>query len=50
MPKGAVIGFDEINNPNWPGETLALVETLGINNLQLKTFSYKPHISYAFIN
>ena len=25
MPKGAIIAFDELNNKNWPGETVALL-------------------------
>ncbi len=28
MPKGAVIAFDELDNPMWPGETLALLESV----------------------
>ena len=29
LTKGSVIGFDELNDPDSPGETLALIETLG---------------------
>jgi len=49
MPKGAVIAFDEIHNPNWAGETQALLDTLGVRDLQLKSFSFEPHVSYAVI-
>ena len=28
MPKGAIIAFDELDNPIWPGETLALLDTI----------------------
>jgi hypothetical protein len=49
MPKGAVIVFDEINHPAWPGETLAVVDALGIPKLRLKRFTFEPHISYAVV-
>ena len=49
MPKGSIIAFDELDNPLWPGETLALLETIGIKNLQLKRFSFDPYIGYAVI-
>jgi hypothetical protein len=49
MPKGAVLAFDEIHNPHWPGETQALVDTIGINNLELKCFNFNPKISYAIL-
>lgn len=29
LTKGAVIGFDELNIPDWPGETVAMREVLG---------------------
>lgn len=49
MPKGAVIVFDELNNRTWPGETLAVMETLGLPNLRIQRFTYEPHVSYAVI-
>ncbi len=49
MPKGSIIAFDELDNPIWPGETLALLETLGINKLELKRLDFDPYISYAEI-
>ncbi len=50
MPKGSVIAFDELNADSYPGETLALIETLGINKLELKRFKIDPYISYGIIN
>jgi hypothetical protein len=47
MPKGAVIAFDELDNPMWPGETLALLESLGINRLRLERIEWDPYISFA---
>ena len=49
MPKGAVIVFDELNNRTWPGETLAVMETLGLTRLRIQRFNYEPHVSYAII-
>jgi hypothetical protein len=31
MPKGSIIGFDELLDPHFPGETMALIELLGAN-------------------
>ena len=31
-----MIAFDELNDPDAPGETLALMETIGLNNVELK--------------
>lgn len=49
MPKGAILAFDELDNPIWPGETLAALETLGLRNLELKRFAWDPYMSYAVI-
>lgn len=47
MPKGAIIVFDELNHPTWPGETLAVLKTLGIRNLRIKRLQFEPLISYV---
>jgi len=49
MPKGSVIAFDELNTKNFPGETLALLETIGIKTLKLKKTKYDSYISYVQI-
>lgn len=49
MPKGAIIAFDELNTATFPGETLALVDSLGINNLMLQRSTIDPYISYAVL-
>lgn len=49
MPKGSLLAFDELDNPIWPGETLALLETLGIRNLKLERLEWDPYISYAVL-
>jgi len=47
MPKGAILAFDELDNPIWPGETAALLETAGIGNMQLRRLEFDPYISFA---
>ena len=49
MPKGAIIAFDELNCDRWPGETLALRDTIGINGLRLERSTFDTMISYAVI-
>lgn len=50
MPKGAIIAFDELDNPMWPGETLALLDSLGIGKLQIRRLEWDPYIGYAVID
>jgi hypothetical protein len=45
-PKGAIIGFDEINDEDSPGETQALMESLDIRNISLKKFPWVSRVSY----
>ena len=49
MTKGSIIAFDELNLKNYPGETVALKKTLGLNNLKLNRFTIDPAISYIQI-
>jgi hypothetical protein len=49
MPKGAIVAFDELDNPLWPGETRAVLETVGLNKLQLRRLEWDPYISFALI-
>lgn len=46
MPKGAIVAFDELNDPKWPGETAALLEILDLRDYSLQSFPFEPHISY----
>jgi hypothetical protein len=50
MPKGAIIAFDELDNPIWPGETMALLETIGIKELKIERLDFDPYIGYALIS
>lgn len=49
MPKGAVIAFDELNQKQWPGETLAVLEEVGLNNLRIQRVPYTPALSFAVL-
>jgi|MDTC01.1.fsa_nt_gb hypothetical protein len=49
LVKGSVLAFDELNDPDAPGETLALMETLGLNNVKLKKYPYASRVSYFVI-
>jgi len=44
--KGSVIGFDELNDPDSPGETLAVIETFGLNNIKLRRLAITSRTSY----
>lgn len=49
LTKGSVVGFDELNDPDSPGETLALMETFGLNNVKLRRFPYASRVSYFVV-
>lgn len=49
MPKGAVLAFDELDNPLWPGETAAVLDEVGIGRLALRRFEFDPYIGYAVL-
>lgn len=49
MPKGAIVAFDELDNPLWPGETVATVEFMKKMNLRLRRLEWDPYIAYAVI-
>lgn len=46
MPKGSILAFDEINNPMWPGETQAFLETLNIRDCRVQKYSYEPNMAF----
>ncbi len=49
MPKGAILAFDELDNPLWPGETLALLHEMGIGSLKLERVEFDPYIGFAVV-
>lgn len=50
MPKGAVLAFDELDNPLWPGETLAMLESHAKRPLRLERLEFDPYISFAVLD
>jgi hypothetical protein len=46
LSKGAVIGFDELNHHEFPGETRAFDEVLGINKRIIHRSRINPYTSY----
>jgi len=49
MPRGAILAFDELDNPMWPGETQAVLEGLSLRNLRLQRLEWDPYIAFAEI-
>ncbi len=49
LTKGSVVGFDELNDPDSPGETLALMEVIGLPNVRLKRFPHASRVSYFVV-
>ena len=49
LVKGSVIGFDELNDPDSPGETLALKEAMGLNKIRLKRYKFASRVSYFVV-
>jgi hypothetical protein len=47
MPKGAVVAFDELDNPLWPGETAAALEVLDKYKLRIQRLPFDPYIGFA---
>jgi len=50
MPKGAVVAFDELDNPIWPGETRAALEVMRRRGLRLERFGFDPYVSFAVLD
>ena len=49
MPRGAILAFDELDNPIWPGETQAAIDAVGLGKLQLRRFPWDPYVGYAVL-
>lgn len=49
VPRGGIVGFDEINCKEWQGETIALKENINIGTVRLQKFSYDPWVSYYVV-
>lgn len=49
LVKGSVLAFDELNDPDSPGETLALMEVFGLQNVRLKRLPITSRTSYFVV-
>lgn len=49
MPKGSVIVFDELNAKIFPGETMAVMEQIGLRNLRIERFPFDSYVSFAVL-
>lgn len=49
LTKGTVLGFDELNWPQFPGETLAVKEVLGLDRYSIRRSPHNPNPSYIVI-
>lgn len=47
LSKGSILIFDELSDDIFPGETIAVQEVFGINNLSFKRYPMTSRISYA---
>lgn len=46
LVKGSILGFDELNDPGFPGETVALKEVFGLNSIRLERNQFSAMQSY----
>lgn len=49
LAKGSILAFDELMHPEFPGETLALKETLGITEYKIERLPTAPYPCYIVI-
>ena len=49
LVKGSVLAFDELNDPVSPGETLALMEVVGLKNIKLKKPKHASRVTYFVV-
>ena len=48
--KGSVLVFDQVNHPDFPGETAALLESLDIKDLKMRNFHGETFGSYVILD
>jgi hypothetical protein len=46
LTKGSIVVFDELNCPEFPGETIAIQEVIGTRNIALRRDSNNPYVSW----
>ena len=49
MPKGAILGFDELNHPSFPGETVAFKECMAGKKIRLERIPYASRPAFCVV-
>lgn len=49
LTKGSVLAFDELNCSNFPGETIALKEVLGLDKFKIQRIPFSPLTAFIVI-
>lgn len=49
LTKGSIVAFDELNDPDSPGETHALMEVFGLPNVRLRRHPHTSRVSYFVV-
>lgn len=49
LVRGSVVAFDQLNDHDCPGETVALDEVFGLNSIKLKRYPYAARVSYFVV-
>jgi len=49
LVKGSIVAFDELNDKDSPGETVALMDAIGLNNIRLEKYRYASRVSYFIV-
>jgi hypothetical protein len=44
------VAFDELDNPLWPGETLAMLESHAKRPLRIERLEFDPYIGFAVLD
>lgn len=47
VPVGGIVAFDEAGHEHWPGETMAIMDTVGVKSIKLQRIEWCPNISYV---
>ena len=50
LTRGSVVAFDEVNDKDSPGETIALMEVFGLNNIKLQRYRFASRVSYFVVD
>ncbi len=50
MPRGAVLAFDELDNPLWPGETQAMLDIFEGRIPRIERLDFDPYIGFVILD